>query len=48
MITQVIREVSEAYSNEDFVLVADLLEYELTGTLAVWKNVLDSERPLRT
>jgi hypothetical protein len=47
MITQVIREVSEAYGNEDYVLVADLLEYELTGTLAVWKNVLDTERPLR-
>jgi hypothetical protein len=47
VIARVIREMSEAYSKKDFVLVADLLEYELTGALIVWKEALAIERPLR-
>lgn len=43
VIGRAIRELSEAYSGNDFVLVADLLEYELTGALAIWKEALDHE-----
>lgn len=47
VIGRVIRELSEAYSRHDFVLVADLLEYELTGALLVWKETLAHESALR-
>jgi hypothetical protein len=43
IIGKAVRELSEAYSNSDFVLVADLLEYELTAAFAVWKEVLQIE-----
>jgi len=42
-IARVVKEVSAAYMSRDFVLVADLLEYELTGALAVWRTVVSSE-----
>lgn len=47
LIARVIRELSEAYSGKDFVLVADLLEYEMTGALAVWQQAIDIEFELR-
>jgi hypothetical protein len=47
IIGRAIRELSEAYSASDFVLVADLLEYELTGALLVWKDALTNERAAR-
>lgn len=43
LIGRTVREVSEAYSMKDNVLVADLLEYELTGALAVWKEEVLAE-----
>lgn len=43
LIARVIREMSEAYTGKDFVLVADLLEYELTGALEVWKEEVETE-----
>ncbi len=47
MIARVIRELSEGYSKSDFVLVADLMEYELTGALSVWKESLKTELEYR-
>jgi hypothetical protein len=47
IIGRAIRELSEAYSNNDFTLVADLLEYELTGALAVWREALTVESEAR-
>lgn len=46
LITRVVRELSEAYSGDDYVLVADLLEYELTGALSIWKTTIESETAL--
>lgn len=43
VIMRVIREVSQAYSAGDFVLIADLLEYELTSGLGIWREVLQEE-----
>lgn len=43
LIGQVVKEVSGAYGNNDLVLVADLLEYEVTGAAAVWKEVIENE-----
>jgi hypothetical protein len=40
---QVIGEVSAAFSKSDLVLVADLLEYELTAALATWRDILQKE-----
>lgn len=47
LIARVIRELSEAYSAKDYVLVADLLEYEMTGALAVWQEAIDVEHRCR-
>lgn len=44
IIGQAIKEVSGAYGNNDLVLVADLLEYEVTGAVAVWKEVIENEQ----
>ncbi len=41
-ITNVIVEVSGAYSKSDVVLVSDLLEYELTSALHSWKSTVDA------
>lgn len=46
-ITQVIRDLSEAYENKDYVLAADLMEYELTGAVALWREALAMERDRR-
>jgi hypothetical protein len=48
LIARVIREISEAYSRKDFVLVADLLEYELTGALLVWREAIELENRTRS
>lgn len=48
LIARVIRELSEAYSAKDYVLVADLLEYEMTGALVVWQEAIDIEYQLRS
>lgn len=47
MIGRVIREMSEAYSAKDYVLIADLLEYELTSALQVWKDEVELESRYR-
>lgn len=47
MIVKVVREVSEAYKNNDNVLVADLLEYEMTATVQLWQEVLTAEHARR-
>lgn len=39
---QVVREVVVAYEAKDFVLVADLLEYELSEAVSSWETVLKS------
>lgn len=46
-ITRVVKEVSAAYASRDFVLVADLLEYELTHALDIWKTVITLEHQRR-
>jgi hypothetical protein len=46
-INRVVREVSEGYIASDFVLVADLLEYELTGALQIWAEALNEEASRR-
>lgn len=38
--TAVVREVVKAYEAKDYVLVADLLEYELSEAVAAWEIVL--------
>ena len=43
LIGKAIKELTDAYSTSDFSLVADLLEYELTGALVVWKEVVRGE-----
>lgn len=47
MIIKVVREVSEAYKNNDNVLVADLLEYEMSAAVQLWGEVLTTERNRR-
>jgi hypothetical protein len=44
VIAKVVREISTAYEAGDSVLVADLLEYEMTGALHIWQEVIESER----
>jgi len=48
LIARVIREISEAYSHKDYVLVSDLLEYELTGVLTVWRDAISLEYRARS
>ncbi len=40
---RVVGEVSEAYLRADKILVADLLEYEMTAALAAWKTTIAAE-----
>lgn len=47
VIARVIREVSDAYAANDSVLVADLLEYELTAALQIWGEAIREEIRLR-
>lgn len=47
ILTKVIRELSEAYSQPDYTLVADLLEYEVTGSLNIWRDAIEEERKRR-
>jgi hypothetical protein len=42
-LSKVISEVSEAYGRSDHILVADLLEYELTAVLQAWKRTLQPQ-----
>jgi hypothetical protein len=37
------KEVADAYAKNDWVLVADLLEYEITGTLEIWMQAIQNE-----
>lgn len=39
---KVVREVVSAYEAKDYVLVADLLEYELSEAVAAWETVLSA------
>lgn len=41
-ISKVVTEVSDAYGKSDWVLVADLFEYELTSSLQSWKATIDT------
>lgn len=43
-INRVVREVSAAYTEKDYVLVADLLEYEVTAALEIWIDAIKVER----
>ncbi len=43
LISRVVTEVSEAYQRADKILVADLLEYEMTAALASWKTTIATE-----
>jgi hypothetical protein len=43
-ITQAVREVTQGYEKKDFVLVADVLEYEVTAALEIWSEAIKGER----
>jgi hypothetical protein len=47
IISKAVSEVSDAYAANDMVLVADLMEYEVTGALGIWREALESERTHR-
>ena len=47
IISKTITEVSSAYAASDFSLVADLLEYDLTMGLSIWKETLQAEKERR-
>jgi hypothetical protein len=40
MLFRVVQELTEAYDRKDYVLTADLLEYELTAALEMWEPVI--------
>jgi hypothetical protein len=44
IISKAVREVSDAYATGDMVLVADLMEYEITGALGIWREALQAEQ----
>ncbi len=41
--SNVVRQVVSAYEEKDFVLVADLLEYELSEAVRAWRPVLETQ-----
>ena len=43
LIGRVVNDVSAAYERSDSILVADLLEYEMTAALASWKATIATE-----
>ncbi len=47
ILTKAIAELTEAYANRDYTLVADLLEYEVTGALNIWRDAIEEERQRR-
>lgn len=47
ILMKAISELSEAYANRDYVLVADLLEYEVTGAMSIWRDAIEEERKRR-
>jgi hypothetical protein len=47
MIGRVVNEVSDAHARMDSILVADLLEYEMTAALQSWKTTIQGELALR-
>lgn len=47
LIGQVVGELNQAYGGNDSVLLADLLEYEVTGALEIWKEVISNEQARR-
>lgn len=44
---KVVRELTETFDRKDYVLTADVLEYELTAALEMWQPVLQSESSRR-
>jgi hypothetical protein len=48
ILSKVLSEVSDGYVASDFVLVADILEYELTGALGIWSEALALESKRRS
>ena len=47
MLFHVITELTETFDRKDYLLVADLLEYELTAALEMWSPVLSVEAARR-
>lgn len=45
--TRVMRELTETFDRKDYVVTADVLEYELTGALEMWLPVLKTETERR-
>ena len=45
--SKVIRELTETFDRKDYVMTADVLEYELTGALEMWTPVLRAESDRR-
>ena len=45
--SQMIRQVLVAYESRDYILVADLLEYELTTCLDRWNNLINGVSALQ-
>ncbi len=43
LLFKVVRELTETFDRKDYVLTADVLEYELTAALEMWQPVLQSE-----
>jgi hypothetical protein len=43
LIGRVVGEVSEAHARLDTILVADLLEYEMTAALQSWNSTIQGE-----
>ncbi|MCB0421958.1 MAG: hypothetical protein KDD61_13255 [Bdellovibrionales bacterium] len=37
---QIVAEISDAYENQDFIHLADLLEYELSNAMEAWQDLL--------
>jgi hypothetical protein len=45
--SKVIRELTETFDRKDYIMTADVLEYELTGALEMWFPVLQAESDRR-
>jgi hypothetical protein len=47
LLFKVVRELTETFDRKDYVLTADVLEYELTAALEMWQPVLQNESSRR-
>lgn len=47
LLFRVVRELTETFDRKDYVLTADVLEYELTAALEMWEPVLQNESSRR-